>query len=179
MVKTFKTLRVSSYLCIGLMASTLLVSGCSTSGDNYRADVYRSDQVNKEQEVKTVKVVAVMPARVEVDNSEAKKRTQLAAGLLGAVAGGLIGAGADDHATDKAAVGAAVGGVGGAAAGSLVKDKVLVDGVSITYERDGKVYNSAQVGKVCEYAPGTAVVISANGRETRVQPNAVCPTPDK
>ncbi len=46
--------------------------------------------------------------------------------------------------------GAAAGGVAGAAAGSMCSGKVLVDGVALTYSYEGKTYNSAQVGRMCE-----------------------------
>ncbi|MFA6095062.1 MAG: hypothetical protein WC757_04225 [Candidatus Paceibacterota bacterium] len=63
----------------------------------------------------------------------------------------------------------------GVAAGSLVADKVLVDGVSISYSQNEEMFSSAQVGKLCEFKPGTAIMISTSQSETRIQPNAVCP----
>ena len=121
-------------------------------------------------------ILAVMPAKVEVDNSQQKKNAEVIGGVLGAVVGGIVGNKlSNNDSAGGAVIGAAGGGVAGVAAGSLVSDKVLVDGVSITYEAMGKTLNSAQVGRICEYIPGKAVVISTGPTETRVQPNATCP----
>ena len=66
-------------------------------------------------------------------------------------------------------MGGVLGGMAGqTAAGSAQK---LVDGVQITFRRDGKVFNSAQVGQLCEYKLGAAVLVSSKANETRVQPN--------
>jgi hypothetical protein len=70
---------------------------------------------------------------------------------------------------------AAGGGAVGALTGSLVPGQVLVDGVSITYEDHGSTYSSAQVGRLCEFVPGRALLISPTQTETRIQPNATCP----
>jgi hypothetical protein len=73
-------------------------------------------------------------------------------------------------------IGAIGGGALGAAAGSLVADKVLVEGVSIAYIENDKIFTSAQVGKPCEYKVNeTALIISTGPNETRIQPNATCP----
>lgn len=67
------------------------------------------------------------------------------------------------------------GGAVGAAAGTLVKDKSIVEGVSLTYKDGTKMFTSTQVGKSCQFTPGLAVVISTKNNETRIQPNASCP----
>jgi outer membrane lipoprotein SlyB len=154
---------------------TALLAGCSTSGEQYSANVYKAGQVNSRQAAKTVKILAVMPAKIEVDNTEGKQNAQMIGGILGAVAGGVVGNKVSNHSKTGTVVGVAGGAGVGAAAGSLVKDTVLVDGVSLTYVEDGQTYNSAQVGKMCEFAPGVALVISTDGEETRLQPNATCP----
>lgn len=151
------------------------VTGCSSSGEQYSANVYKAGQVNSRQAAKTVKILAVMPAKIEVDNTEGKQNAQMIGGILGAVAGGVIGNKTSNHSKSGTVVGVAGGAGVGAAAGSLVKDTVLVDGVSLTYIEDGQTYNSAQVGKMCEFSPGVALVISTDGEETRLQPNATCP----
>jgi len=160
---------------LALTLSTLL-AGCSTSGEQYSANVYKAGQVNSRQAAKTVKILAVMPAKIEVDNTEGKQNAQMIGGILGAVAGGVVGNKVSNHSKTGTVVGVAGGAGVGAAAGSLVKDTVLVDGVSLTYVEDGQTYNSAQVGKMCEFSPGVALVISTDGQETRLQPNATCPT---
>ena len=63
----------------------------------------------------------------------------------------------------------------GAAAGSMVNDKTLVEGVSLTYKEGTKVYTSTQVGKECQFTTGLAVVITTTYNETRIQPNTKCP----
>ena len=100
-----------------------LLNACNTTGDAYRADVYKTGQVNQAQEVKTVKLIAVMPARVEVDNSEMVKKTKIGAGLLGAIAGAALGGQSKTSNSNKYVIGGAAGGVAGAAAGSIVTGK--------------------------------------------------------
>lgn len=56
----------------------------------------------------------------------------------------------------------------------MVSDKVLVEGVTIAYSENGKMFTSTQVGKLCEYKSGDAVVVTTQN-ETRVQANATCP----
>lgn len=51
-----------------------------------------------------------------------------------------------------AVAGGAGGGALGAAAGSMVSDKSIVEGVSLTYKEGTKVYTSTQVGRACQFA---------------------------
>lgn len=164
---------------IGMMFVGVAVAGCQAPGANLQANVYRANQVNSRQDAKVINVLAVMPAKVEVDNTQAQKTAQIVGVLLGAAGGGVIGNKLGNHSTAGTAVGAVGGGAAGAAAGSLVPGKVLVDGVSITYEEQGKTFNSAQVGKLCEFVPGKAVVIATSPTETRIQPNSTCPADAK
>jgi outer membrane lipoprotein SlyB len=78
------------------------------------------------------------------------------------------------HATGAGLV---VGGVAGAAAGSLVPASTLVDGVTIGYTEAGNTLTSTQVGEMCQFQMGKALVVSTQQNETRVQPNAACPPP--
>ena len=164
-------------ITLSVIALTIsaMITGCSTSGEQYQANVYTAGQVNSRQAAKTVKILAVLPARIEGDNTEGKQNAQMLGGVLGAIAGGVLGNKTTNHSGSGTAVGAVAGAGVGAVGGSLVKDKVLVDGVSITYVEDGQTYNSAQVGKTCEFTPGVALVVSSDGAETRLQPNATCP----
>jgi outer membrane lipoprotein SlyB len=155
--------------------SSLFLTGCQTPGANLKSNVYSANQVNTAQEAKVVNILAVMPAQIEADNSQNKKTAMIAAGVLGAIGGGLIGNAVSGYSAAATAIGSVAGGAGGVAAGSIVSDKTLVEGVSIAYEYEGKTLNSAQVGKLCEYTPGKAVVISTSPTETRIQPNATCP----
>jgi outer membrane lipoprotein SlyB len=151
-----------------------LVQGCST-GANLQSNVYRADQVNQRQEAEVVEILAVLPAKVEVSNEEAKRLAQTGGTVVGAIAGTAIGNNINNptHYT-RVAGGVAGAGVGNVV-GSAVPGKVLVDGVSLTYVQNGKTFNSAQVGKMCEFKPGRAIVVSGGPTETRIQPNSECP----
>lgn len=150
-----------------------MITGCAASGEQYKANVYRAGQVNQAQEAKVVRILAVLPAQVEVDNAAAKKTAEMAGALFGAVLGAQASKKSNNSNTKANSV--AGGAVIGAAAGSLVSDKTLVEGVSLTYVFDSKTLNSVQVGRACEYAPGDAVMVSTSPTETRIQPNKECP----
>lgn len=64
-------------------------------------------------------------------------------------------------------------------AGSMVKDKIIVEGVSLSYSEKGKIYTSTQAGKRCQFQKGTALLITTKTNETRIQPNAECPAEKK
>lgn len=160
-------------LLLTTLVSSLVLSGCaSVSSDDLSADVYDISQLNSQQETKTVTILSVLPAKVLVDNTENKRMAQTAGTILGGIAGAVLGY---QH-SDLAAV--AAGGAGattGAVAGSMVKDKVKVEGVSITYKQGSKVLTSVQAGRKCQFKPGHAIVITTKAKETRIQPNAECP----
>lgn len=67
-----------------------------------------------------------------------KKAAQTFGAILGAVAGGVAGHNVGTGSALGTGAGAVGGGAVGAAAGSLVKDKVLVEGVSLTYKEGTK-----------------------------------------
>lgn len=157
------------------IAASFLVAGCQSNADDHAADVYQTDQLNSKQETKTVNIISVLPAKVAVDNTANKRAAQTTGAVLGAVAGGIIGHNVGSGSSLNTTAGAATGGVAGAAAGSMVNDKTLVEGVSLTYKEGTKVYTSTQVGKQCQFTTGLAVVISTEYNETRIQPNAKCP----
>jgi outer membrane lipoprotein SlyB len=160
---------------IALIFGVAAVAGCQAPGSNLASNVYTANQVNTAQAAKVVQILAVMPAKVQVDNTQAQKTAEVIGGLLGAVGGGVLGNNLGHQTTGNTALGAAGGGVVGVAAGSLVPGKVLVDGVSITYEDGSHTLNSVQVGKLCQFVPGKAVVVSTSPMNTRIQPNNVCP----
>ncbi len=164
-----KTSRVVGIITVTAMT----LSGCATTGEGLQANVYKAGQVNQVQEAKTVKILAVLPAKVEVDNSAAKRQAEVGGAILGALLGAAAGNRSSRPGTGT--VGAVGGAAAGAAAGSMVSDKVLVDGVSLTYVYNNRTLNSAQVGRACEYQPGVAVMISTSPTETRIQANATCP----
>jgi outer membrane lipoprotein SlyB len=158
---------------------TLILTGCAATGENLRGDVYKAGQVNTAQAAKTVKILAVLPAKIEVDNSKQRQQAQVGGGVLGAVLGGL-GGGFGTHGNPLVTTATTLaGGAIGAGIGSMVAADVLVEGVSITYVSNNQTLNSAQVGKVCEFHPGTALLISTSPTETRIQANSVCPVAEK
>jgi outer membrane lipoprotein SlyB len=161
--------------------SVLSLAACAQPGAESAANVYTQGEVNTRQNAEVVQVLAVMPAKVQVSNAQNQRVAQIAGGILGAAGGAGLGAGlASPHnAFAAGTVGAVGGGVVGAAAGSLVPPTVLVDGVSITYTDHGHTFNSAQVGRLCEYGPGQAIMVSSSPTETRIQPNETCPPPTK
>jgi len=159
---------------IALLAVVSILSGCAATGANIQSNVYRAGQVNTAQAARSIKIITILPAKIEVDNSEQKKQAQVGGAILGALAGGLGGGFGGIGGLGTAGTTIA-GGAVGAAAGSLVSDKILVDGVSIAYSENGKMFTSAQVGRACEYQIGAAIIISTTPTETRIQPNASCP----
>ena len=59
-----------------------------------------------------------------------------------------------------------------AGASSMVSPETsLVDGVQLTFKLNGRIFNSAQVGQVCEFKYGPAIMISTGPTSTRIQPN--------
>lgn len=153
----------------------ILITGCAATGDSLKGNVYKAEQVNTTQSARGIKILKLMPAQVEVDNAQQKKQAQIAGGVLGALAGGLGGGfgGLGAAATTGTTV---AGGAVGVAAGSMVADKVLVQGVTIAYSENNKMLTSTQVGQLCEFKLGDAVLVSTNNQnETRIQPNATCP----
>ncbi len=160
---------------IGAICAAIALAGCQTPGADLAANAYQADQVNSPQAAKVVTILAVMPAKIEVDNTQGQKTAQLVGGILGAALGAAIGNNVGAHSTGNSALGVVAGGVVGASAGSLAPGKILVNGVSITYQDGGRTLNSAEVGKLCQFTPGKAVMISTSPMNTRIQPNATCP----
>lgn len=156
-----------------VLAVAALVAGCQSTGEEYQADVFDATQVNTQQEAKTVKIVTVSPTRIKVDNTRNRQAAQLVGGVLGLAAGGALGA---QNNRDTAIVGGVAGGGAGVLAGSMVDSTSLVPGVLIGYADEGKIYTSAQVGKLCEFKVGeVSLMVKTMRNETRIQPNATCP----
>lgn len=165
----------SKYKFLVAFSGLALLTGCAQPGADLGANVYQADQVDQSQNAKIINILSLSPAKIEVSNAQNEKEAQVVGGLLGAVAGGLVGGEVSGGTVGTGLGGAALGGVGGAAAGSLVSSKVLVDGVTIGYTEDGALHTSTQVGEMCQFQMGQAMVVSTSATETRVQPNAVCP----
>jgi len=156
--------------CLSLAIATL-ITGCQSTGEQYQADVFDATQVNTQQEAKTVKIVTVSATKIKVSNEQNKKAAMMVGGLLGAIGGAALG---NQNNTDTAIVGGVAGGAAGAMAGSLVP------GVLIGYSENGKIFTSAQVGRPCEFKAGEiSLMVMTVNNETRIQPNATCPEPQK
>ena len=168
-------------MMLAALVSSLGLTGCVVTGDQYRSDVYSAYAVNQAQEVKTVRIIAVTPARVAVNNAEGKAGAQAVGAVLGALIGIAAGNGGHGpHRGGDRVLGGLAGGVaGGMLAGAATEGTTLVNGVQITFRYGNKLFNSAQVGRVCEYKVGTAIMVSPHPNETRIQPNnpGGCPAP--
>ncbi|HBI83654.1 hypothetical protein G3I67_01685 [Orrella sp. NBD-18] len=159
------------FCCSLLSVSVLALAGCAT-GQNYKPNVYRGGQVNQQQSAKTIQIIALSPVQVEVDNTKGQQAAMIGGAVLGAVIGGVLG-----NQSRNTGAGIALGGLAGGAGGSLVSNTVMVEGVSITYQDGTHTMNSVQVGRLCEYKQGAAVMISSAPGETRIQPNNEVPCP--
>lgn len=151
--------------------SLLALSACTRPGADLQANVYSANQVNRAQKATVVKILAVLPAKIEVSNTQERAGAQVIGAMLGAAAGAALGG----HFGGAAVGGALAGGAAGAVGGSLVPGRTLVPGVSLTYTLHGQTLNSAQVGKLCQFKPGQAIMVSTGPDSTRIQPDAVCP----
>ena len=141
------------------------LSGCANDGTYYRADTYSAGQVNRVQEVNTVEIISVGAARVAVSNEDNRQNAQIAGVAIG---------NHNHHTTDSRVL----GGVGGAALGGLAGSAVggdsttYTDGVQIIFRNArGKVLQTSQVGRPCEFRTGTAIMVSPTPNEARIQPN--------
>ncbi|EGQ7795933.1 hypothetical protein I6Y99_004554 [Vibrio parahaemolyticus] len=164
---------MNRFAFIAVILSAISLSACQSTGEEYKASTYTATQLNSKQAAKTIEIIAVLPAKVEVDNTEAKQTATKAGSIIGLIAGAAIGSSQN---TESGVLGGLGGGVVGGAAGSMVDDKVLVDGVTLTYSENNEIFTSTQVGTACEFKVGTALVVTTQANETRVQPNATCPT---
>jgi uncharacterized protein YcfJ len=163
-----KTIKIIASLTI------IAMTGCAATGQNLKGNTYKAGQVNSTQVARGITILKLMPAQIEVDNAQQRKQAQIGGALLGAVAGGLGGGFGGIGGLGTAGTTVA-GGAIGAAAGSMVADKVLVEGVTIAYSENNQMFTSTQVGQMCEFMLGKAVIISTGPNETRIQTNATCP----
>ena len=148
------------------------LAGCQTNGDMYRSDVYGSNQVNQAQQVQTVEIIAIQPARVAVNNQSDRNVSQMVGTALGGILGAVIGNQVTHHRDSGTAIGAIAGAALGAAGSSAASPQnSLVDGVQLTFKMNGRIFNSAQVGQMCEFKYGPAIMTSTGPTSTRIQPN--------
>jgi outer membrane lipoprotein SlyB len=120
------------YVSASLIALGSLAA-CTTPGTSDAPDVYSSNEINQAQAATVVSILAVLPARVNEDNSANQQTASNVGTVLGAVGGALLGGLAFHGGYGGAALGAAGGGLLGSAAGATQPVSVLVQGVSITY----------------------------------------------
>lgn len=166
----------SKYKVLLACGGLFVLAGCQQPGADLGANVYQADQVNQSQNAEIINILSLSPAKVEVSNAQDQKDAQVVGGVLGALTGGLVGSQVSGGTLGTGLGGAAIGGVAGAAAGTLVPGQVLVDGVTIGYTQNGNIHTSTQVGKMCQFRMGQALVVVTKANETRVQPNATCPS---
>ena len=151
-------------------ASLFTLAACVDPGATHKANTFKAGQVNQRQEVKTVTILAINPAKVEVSNRRNQEIAESVGFVLGAILGGAIGG-----SSDRSGGGATVGAIVGAESGRQGQGSTtLVDGVQIVYREGNRVLQSAQVGLPCEFAPGPALVTVTQAEETRVQSNHTC-----
>ncbi|MCD8338919.1 MAG: hypothetical protein LUC43_01760 [Burkholderiales bacterium] len=162
---------VSTRLVV-LVAFVAALGGCQATGEQYRANVYGANQVNQAQEVQTVDIIALQPAKIVVNNQEYRAVNQGVGAVIGAILGGVIGGFIDRHGPAGATVGALAGaGLGAGTASYASPATRMVKGVQITFRVGERTFNSAQVGEVCEYRLGPAIMTSTSPTSTRIQPN--------
>ncbi len=155
-----------------LAASVAALAGCQATGDQYRSDVYSAGQVNQAQQVQTVQIIAISPARIAVDNSSDQLTSQVVGGVVGGILGAVLGNQLDNHRSAGTNIGAIAGAALGAATGGTTSgSESLVNGVQLTFKLNGRLFNSAQVGQMCEFKIGPAIMTSTGTTSTRIQPN--------
>lgn len=149
----------------------LVLSGCQATGEQYRSDVYSAGQVNTAQQVQTVEIIAIQPAKVAINNDSDQLSSQVVGGVLGGILGAVLG-----HQVSDRRSGTNIGAIAGAALGAVAGGEVsgsnsYVNGVQLTFRLNGRIFNSAQVGQMCEFKNGPAIMISTTPTNTRIQPN--------
>ncbi len=82
---------MKKYIISASIISAVLISGCSTTSNPVGGNVYDASQLNQEQNAQNVQIIQVSPAKIAVDNSENRRLAQTAGGVLGAVAGAVVG----------------------------------------------------------------------------------------
>ncbi|MXV43689.1 hypothetical protein GS501_01230 [Saccharibacter sp. 17.LH.SD] len=170
-------IKASRFAVLGL-TSFLALGACETPGEDSRPDVYDQSQVNGVQRGRVVNIISVSSARVNVDNSHNHETSQVVGGLLGAALGAGLAAGPGGAGWGGGLAAGAGGAAGGALlGGAAVGGHTLVRGVTIAYQdrAGGEALLSTQVGRTCEYRPGSALLVITANNQTRVQPNASCP----
>lgn len=145
-------------------------AGCATN-ESSQSNYYTADEANQQLKSELVTVLLVMPARVEVDNTQNSDNAKKTGTLLGALAGAYLGA-----QYDNVGAGLVAGGASGAVGGSMVNSTKIIDGVGVTYQMDDEHFTAIQSGEVCQFTINAkTLLITGQDGKTRIQPNAICP----
>ena len=163
------------FLLASVLATTVALTGCVSDGGNrYRSDVYSVNNVNRVQRVETITIQSVTPAQIALPRNEGQDRSEITGTIIGAIAGAAIG-NHGHHSTSSRVMGGIAGAALGNLAGNAIGGQVssdYADGVQITWRgKDGNLYQSAQVGRLCEFKVGPALLVAPNSGDARVQPN--------
>lgn len=152
---------------------SVFITGCAVNQSS-DSNFYTADQANEQLESKLVTILLIMPAKLEVDNSQNAQTAKTAGAVGGALLGAFLGS---NH--GNAGGGALIGGAAGGIGGSMVSDKKVVEGVSVTYQINDEHFTAIQTGKVCQFKKGSTLLIIDKKGKSRVQPNATCPVETK
>ena len=159
-------------IALAAAVAALVLSGCANDGRYYRSDTYAATSVNQAQQVRTVEILSIGTAQFAVSSTDNRSDAMTIGTFLGAIAGAASGRHNNHDTASRVLGGLAGGAVGNIAGGAVGGDRTsYVDGVQLTFRYNNKLYNSAQVGRVCEFKPGLAVMISTTPTDTRIQPN--------
>ncbi len=151
-----------------IVGLSLLVAACADPAAQYKGNVFNTNQLNQRQEVKVVEILTIEQGEILVDN----ETNQQAAAIGGAIFGALLGAAAGENSRQRNSIAAAGAGLGATVAASAAGAQKLVPAVNLVYLEDGNALTSTQVGQPCEYALGSALVVTTKANETRIQPNS-------
>ena len=75
-------MKAKFFAASAILALPLLTS-CQQPGTDLQANVYQAGQVNQVQNAKEITILTVMPAQVEVDNTQNQKTAEVVGGVLG------------------------------------------------------------------------------------------------
>lgn len=157
------------------LSSMMALTACSAPGYEDRPDVYSANMVNQAQQIGTIYITMLRPVKIQVSNARNQRGSSLLGGLLGAGLGVGMGLG-----VAHSGLAAGLGGLGGGVAGGMIGNTIsgsttLTDGVTVVFKTiHGNYLSSTQVGRMCEYQYGPAVIVATGPGSVRIQPNSSC-----
>lgn len=94
--------------------------------------------MNQKQAAEVIEIIAILPAQVEVDNTEAQKKRQILGAILGAAGGAAIG---DAVGGNNTVAGGLLGGAAGAVVASTTENVLFgrAVGEKLAREEMGRV----------------------------------------